>query len=93
MKTSRKLILKLYVAGQTASSQRAVNELRRLLANELKGNYDLVVIDVTKYPHLAEKDKIIAAPTLLKVLPPPVRKIIGDLTNKDKVLIGLDVKK
>ena len=86
-----KCILKLYVTGQTANSQKAIETLEKVLAMELKGAYSLQVIDVLKNPQLAEEDKILATPTLTKVLPPPVRKIIGDLSDVDKVLLGLDL--
>jgi len=65
--------------------------LREILENEFKGVYALKVIDVLKQPQLAEEDKILATPTLAKILPPPVRKIIGDLSDREKVLIGLDL--
>lgn len=86
-----KCILKLYVTGQTENSQKAIENLEKVLAMELKGAYSLQVIDVLKHPQLAEEDKILATPTLTKVLPPPVRKIIGDLSDIDKVLLGLDL--
>jgi len=84
-----KYILKLYVTGQTTNSQRAIENLKSILETELKGLYALKIIDVLKYPNLAEEDKILATPTLMKVLPPPVGKVIGDLSNKEKVLFGL----
>ncbi len=84
-------ILKLYVAGNTPNSVRALRTLKNILEEEFKGVYALKVIDVLKNPQLAEEDKILATPTLSKVLPPPVRKIIGDLSDREKVLIGLDL--
>ncbi|HIK34966.1 MULTISPECIES: circadian clock protein KaiB [unclassified Thermosynechococcus] len=84
-------VLKLYVAGNTANSVRALKTLNNILEKEFKGVYALKVIDVLKNPQLAEEDKILATPTLAKVLPPPVRRIIGDLSNREKVLIGLDL--
>ena len=84
-------VLKLYVAGNTVSSVRALRTLKNILEKDFKGVYALKVIDVTKNPQLAEEDKILATPTLSKVLPPPVRKIIGDLSDREKVLIGLDL--
>ena len=84
-------VLKLYVAGNTPNSQRALKTLKNILENEFKGVYALKVIDVFKNPQLAEEDKILATPTLTKILPPPVRKIIGDLSDREKVLIGLDL--
>ena len=84
-------ILKLYVAGNTPSSIRALSTLRDILETEFKGVYALKVIDVLKSPQLAEEDKILATPTLSKILPPPVRRIIGDLSDRERVLIGLDL--
>lgn len=84
-------ILKLYVAGNTPSSIRALRTLRDILETEFKGVYALKVIDVLKSPQLAEEDKILATPTLSKILPPPVRRIIGDLSDRERVLIGLDL--
>ncbi len=84
-------ILKLYVAGNTASSMLALKTLNTILEQEFQGVYALKVIDVLKNPQLAEEDKILATPTLAKIFPPPVRKIIGDLSDREKVLIGLDL--
>ncbi|PSB27754.1 circadian clock protein KaiB [Stenomitos frigidus] len=84
-------ILKLYVAGNTPSSIRALKVLNEILEKDFQGVYALKVIDVLKNPQLAEEDKILATPTLSKILPPPVRKIIGDLSDREKVLIGLDL--
>lgn len=84
-------VLKLYVAGRTTNSIRAIRTLKNILEQEFQGIYTLKVIDVLKSPHLAEEDKILATPTLAKVLPPPVRKIIGDLSDREKVLIGLNL--
>lgn len=84
-------VLKLYVAGNTPNSIRALKTLNEILEQEFKGVYALKVIDVLKNPQLAEEDKILATPTLAKILPPPVRKIIGDLSDREKVLIGLDL--
>lgn len=86
-----KHVLKLYITGQTSSSTRAIKNLKDILKNELKGVYQLKVIDVLKNPRLAEEDKILATPTLTKALPLPIRRIIGDLSDKDKVLLGLDL--
>lgn len=84
-------VLKLYVAGNTPNSVRALKMLKNILEQEFQGVYALKVIDVMRNPQLAEEDKILATPTLAKVLPPPVRKIIGDLSDREKVLIGLDL--
>ncbi|MDJ0725695.1 MAG: circadian clock protein KaiB [Prochloraceae cyanobacterium] len=84
-------VLKLYVAGNTPNSVRALKTLKNILEQDFQGVYALKVIDVIKNPQLAEEEKILATPTLAKVLPPPVRKIIGDLSDREKVLIGLDL--
>lgn len=84
-------ILKLYVTGMTPNSQRAIDNLNKLCDEGLEGEYEVKVIDILQEPQLAEDDKIIATPTLVKSLPPPLRKIIGDLSDTDKVLLGLDL--
>ena len=91
MPARKTYILKLYVAGNTPNSMRALNTLREILKTDFKGVYALKVIDVLESPQLAEEDKILATPTLAKILPPPVRRIIGDLSDREKVLIGLDL--
>ena len=91
MSPRKTYILKLYVAGNTANSMRALKTLRNILDTEFQGVYALKVIDVLQNPQLAEEDKILATPTLAKILPPPVRRIIGDLSDREKVLIGLDL--
>lgn len=84
-------ILKLYVTGRTTRSSKAINNLRRICAEDLHDRYELVVIDILEHPELAEEEKIIATPTLIKELPPPIRRIIGDLSDHDTVLLGLDI--
>ncbi|MGB3790542.1 MAG: circadian clock protein KaiB [Phormidesmis sp.] len=84
-------VLKLYVDTNTPSSKKALMTLKTILEERFEGIYSLKVIDVKENPQLAEEDKITATPTLSKVLPPPVRKIIGDLSDREKVLIGLDL--
>lgn len=91
MSPRKTYILKLYVAGNTPNSMRALKTLRDILETEFKGVYALKVIDVLKNPQLAEEDKILATPTLAKFLPPPLRRIIGDLSDRQRVLIGLDL--
>jgi circadian clock protein KaiB len=83
--------LRLYVAGQTAKSLRAFANLKELCENHLAGKYHIEVIDLLLQPTLAKGDQIIAIPTLVRRLPPPLRKIIGDLSNTERVLIGLDL--
>jgi circadian clock protein KaiB len=85
-----KYVLKLYVTGTTPRSQSAIKNLKKILSQDYKGTYSLKVIDVMKQPKLAEDDKILATPTLIKILPPPVARIIGDLSDREKVLLGLD---
>ena len=85
-------LLKLYVTGRTSRSERAITNLRRICEEELGGHYEMVVIDVLERPQLAEDEKILATPTLIKDLPPPLRRIIGDLSDKEKVLLGLDLE-
>ena len=85
-------ILKLYVTGQTPRATRAIENLRRVCEEELHGQYELQIIDVLEHPQLAEDDKVLATPTLIKQLPPPLRRVIGDLSDKEKVLLGLEVR-
>jgi circadian clock protein KaiB len=85
--------LRLYVTGLTPKSTHAIANLRTILDQNLKGQYELEVIDVYQQPEIAEKEDIIAAPTLVRELPLPVRKIIGDMSNKQRVLLGLDIRK
>jgi circadian clock protein KaiB len=84
--------LRLYVAGQTPKSLQAFANLKRICEEHLAGKYRLEVIDLLKYPQLAQGDQILALPTLVRKLPEPVRKIIGDLSNTEKVLVGLDLR-
>ena len=88
---SKKYLLKLFVTGQTARSKLAVENLRRICEEEFQNEYEMIVIDVLQRPQLAEDDKILATPTVIKELPPPIRRIIGDLSEKEKVLLGLDL--
>lgn len=84
--------LRLYIAGNTSRSATALKNLKRYCEEHLKGIYDIEVIDLLKSPQLAEGDQILAIPTLVKKVPEPVRKIIGDLSNEEKVLVGLDIR-
>jgi circadian clock protein KaiB len=88
---SKKYLLKLFITGQTARSQLAIENLRRICEEEFQNQYELIVIDILRRPQLAEDDKILATPTVIKELPPPIRRIIGDLSDKEKVLLGLDL--
>ena len=83
--------LRLVVAGRTARSRRAIENLRQICNEHLKDQVDLEVIDIYQQPELAEKYQVIAAPTLVKLLPLPIRRVIGDLSEKDRVLSGLEI--
>ncbi|MCW2763415.1 MAG: circadian clock protein KaiB [Marmoricola sp.] len=84
--------LRLYVAGQTPKSIQALQNLKRLCEEHLEGKYSIEVIDLLANPQLAEGDQILAIPTLVRKVPVPMRKIIGDLSNEHKVLVGLDIR-
>src|SRR5205085_7574923 len=84
--------LRLYVAGQTAKSLAAFANLKRLCDQHLAGKYRIEIVDLLKQPQLARGDQILAIPTLVRKLPTPMRKIIGDLSNTDRVLVGLDLR-
>lgn len=84
--------LRLYVAGQTPRSVMAVDNLRRVCDEHLAGRYRIEVIDLLVNPALARGDEILAVPTLVRKLPPPIRKIIGDLSDTDRVLVGLQIR-
>ena len=84
--------LRLYVAGQTPKSLTAFSNLKQICETHLKGHYRIEVIDLVKQPQLARGDQILAIPTLVRKLPQPVRKIIGDLSNTERVLVGLDLR-
>ena len=84
--------LRLYVAGQTNRSIKAFENLKRICEEHLKGKYTIEVIDLMKAPQLARGDQIVAIPTLVRKLPEPMRKIIGDLSNTERVLVGLDLR-
>jgi circadian clock protein KaiB len=83
--------LRLYVAGQTPKSLQAFANLKRICEEHLQGHYQIEVIDLLENPQLAKGDQILAIPTLVRRLPPPLRKIIGDLSDTERVLIGLDL--
>ena len=84
-------LLKLYVAGETPKSMAAFANLKRICEQHLAGNYDIQVIDLLVHPELARGDEIVAVPTLVRQLPQPIAKVIGDLSNEEKVLIGLQL--
>lgn len=84
-------VLRLFVTGRTARADAAISTLQRICEDELDGKYELVVVDVLEEPELAEAEKVIATPTLIKRLPPPMRRIIGDLSDREKVLLSLQI--
>ena len=85
-------VLRLYIAGTTAESSLAVENLRAICDEYLNGRYELAVVDVFQQPGLATDEQVIAVPTLIKKLPEPIRRIVGDLSNQQRVLFGLDLK-
>lgn len=86
-----KYLLRLFVTGASTRTATAISNLRRICEQELDGQFDLEIIDVLEFPELAEDEKILATPTLIKSLPLPLRRVIGDLSNTEKVLLGLEV--
>ena len=87
-----KYLLRLYVTGTTGKSVRAIQNVRRICEEHLQGLYDLEVVDIYKNLPLARGDQIIAAPTLIKRLPAPLRRLIGDMSDEQRVLVGLDIR-
>ena len=88
-----KIVLRLYITGQTPASQRAIANINRLCEKEFEGQIKVEIMDVLERPQLAEDEKILATPTLIKEVPAPLRRIIGDLSDKEKVLLGLDLRR
>ncbi len=86
-----KYVLRLYITGSTPRSKEAIRNIRRICEEELEDRYDLEVIDVYQQPELAKKEQILAAPTLIRKLPLPLRKLVGDMSNKEKVILGLEI--
>lgn len=91
-RTPGKYLLRLYVTGTTGKSVRAIQNVRRICEEHLKDLYDLEVVDIYKNLPLARGDQIIAAPTLIKRLPAPLRRLIGDMSDEQRVLVGLDIR-
>jgi circadian clock protein KaiB len=85
-------VLYLYVAGQTPRSKRAIANIRKICEDQLKGHYDLEIIDVYQEPERAKSEQLFALPTLIKKLPSPLRRMIGDLSDSEKVLVGLNLR-
>lgn len=84
--------LRLYVAGQTARSLAAITNLRRICTEHLEGRYRITVVDLLEHPQLARGDQILALPTLVRKLPEPIRKLVGDLSDTERALVGLDLR-
>jgi len=91
MNTDERWELRLYVAGKTEKSVTALTNLKKYCEEHLKGQYKIEVVDLMEKPQLAEGDQILAVPTLVRKVPEPIRKIIGDLSDKEKVLVGLNI--
>ncbi len=87
----KKIMLRLYITGSTPRSRQAIANLRAICSGELEEKVELKIIDVLERPQLAEDEKILATPTLIKEIPPPLRRIIGDLSDREKVLLGLEL--
>jgi circadian clock protein KaiB len=92
MENEQRWELRLYVAGQTPKSVLALKNITRYCQENLEGRYSIEVIDLLKTPQLAEGDQIVAIPTLIRKVPVPIRKIIGDLSDEEKVLVGLNIR-
>jgi len=89
---TEKYVLKLYITGMTPRSQEALRNIKKILNDNFADNYELEVIDIYQQPTLAKDDQIIAVPTLIKKLPAPLRRLIGDLSQEDRIILGLDLK-
>ncbi len=87
-----KYTLRLYVAGMTPASTAAIKNIKRICEENLQGRYELTVIDIYQQPVLTRDEQILAAPTLIKKLPLPIRRFIGDMANKERILVGLDLR-
>ncbi len=88
----RQYVLRLYVAGVTPRSRKAVTNIRKICEEKLKGRYELEVVDIYQQPDLAIQEQIVAAPTLIKQLPLPLRRVIGDMSDTERVIVGLDLR-
>lgn len=92
-KKGEKYVLRLFVAGINPKSRKAIENLNEILEENLKDQYELEIIDIYQQPIFAKEGQIVAAPTLIKELPPPLRRFVGDLSNKERILLGLHLKK
>jgi circadian clock protein KaiB len=91
-RTNTHYVLRLYVTGTTSQSTRAISNIRKICEEHLQGRYELEVVDIAQYPTLAIGEQIIAAPTLIKRLPLPLRRFIGDMSRTERILLGLDLR-
>src|SRR5688572_17946854 len=91
LETDRKYLLKLYITATTPRSLLAVSNIRKLCEEHMPGGFELEVIDISKHPEIAKKEQLIGAPTLVKLLPPPIRRFIGDMSHKEKLIVGLNL--
>jgi circadian clock protein KaiB len=85
------VVLRLFISGQTSRSLRAIQNIQNICAEHLHGRYELEIIDIQEHPDRANEEQILAAPTLIKQLPAPLRKLIGDMTDTERILVGLDI--
>src|SRR5512147_11847 len=90
--SDEKYVLRLYVTGMTPRSTKAIENIKKICEDHLKGRYDLEIVDIYQQPTLAEGEQIIAAPTLVKKLPLPLRRFIGDMSNTERILLGMDLR-
>jgi circadian clock protein KaiB len=90
-KSKEKYILRLYVTGMSLRSIKAIENVKKICEESLRGRYELEIVDVLQQPEYVKKEQLLAAPTLIKKLPLPLRRLIGDMSNKDRVLVGLDL--
>jgi circadian clock protein KaiB len=90
--SDKKFVLKLYVSGATRRSSKAIENIRNFCEEHLKGRYELEIIDIYQQPQLLKDEEVLAAPTLIKELPPPLRRLIGDMSDREKILIGLNIQ-
>ena len=89
---NKRYVLRLYVAGQTPNSLRAISNIKKICEQHLQGSYELEIVDIYQQPVLAKGEQIVAAPTLIKILPLRLQRFIGDLSNTERILIGLDLR-
>jgi circadian clock protein KaiB len=91
LNSGSRYVLRLYITGMTPRAQDAIRNIKRICEEELKGRYGLEVIDIYQQPELAKKEQILAAPTLIRMLPLPLRKLVGDMSDRERVVVGLEI--